>query len=311
MIKVAFLGTPKIGARALESLIENTKIEVVVVVTVPDKAVGRSHSVLQSSPVARIAKEHNIQTIKTNSINKDFLKLKLFDFDYLLTCAFGQILSRDVLSLPGRKALNVHGSLLPEGRGGAPLHWAIINGKRETGISIMEMVEEMDAGNFYFQYKMDITDNDTVSALFDKMGDLIYEKTAMSLLEIQNGKDFTKQDESKVTFWKNIKKEDAKIDFNKPMKEVYNFIRGLEKIPGARTTLNGKVVKIHKTTLLQNVDDTSRDPGTITNISDEGISVQTKKGIINISELTFEGGKRSKVSELVNGKSFKRYDKFE
>jgi len=122
MIKIAFLGTPKIGARALESLIDNKEIEVTVVVTVPDKAIGRSHSVLQSSPVARVAKEHNIQTIKTNSINKDFEKLKLFNFDYLVTCAFGQILSMDILKTPNKKAINIHGSLLPEGRGGAPIH---------------------------------------------------------------------------------------------------------------------------------------------------------------------------------------------
>ncbi len=122
MIKVAFLGTPSIGAASLQSLINYERIEVVVVVTTEDKAVGRSHSELKPSPVAKLAEENGLNIIKTNSINNDIDQLKAYEFDYMLTCAFGQFLSSEVLALPKKKALNIHGSLLPEGRGGAPLH---------------------------------------------------------------------------------------------------------------------------------------------------------------------------------------------
>jgi len=231
-MKAAFLGTPNIGAQALQSLI-NAKIEVVAVVTLPDKKIGRSHSETQATPVALLAKKNKIPIIKTNSINKDIDQLKEYDFEYMITCAFGQFLSDDVLRLPTKKALNVHGSLLPEGRGGAPIHWAIIKGKKVTGITIMEMVSKMDAGDYYSQYKIDIDKNDTTDILFEKMSALILEKTGDSIKEIDNGMKPTKQDENKVSFWMNIKKEDAKINFNQNVNDVYNQIRGLTSKPGA------------------------------------------------------------------------------
>ncbi len=312
MIKIAFLGTPNIGASALNSLINNDQIEVVVSVTIPDKAIGRSHSKLQPSPVAIMSEENNIPVIKTNSINKDIDKLKQYKFDYLLTCAFGQFLSDDVLALPNKKALNVHGSLLPDGRGGAPLHWAIINGKEATGISIMEMVSEMDAGDYYSQYEIKIDDEDNVDILFDKMSNLIFEKTAEAIIEIDNGKESTKQDENKVTFWMNVKKDDAKINWeNKDSKEVYNHIRGLDSKPGAWTTYEGKVVKIHKAIIWKESNACYR-PGIITYIGKEGITVQTKQGKIVIKELTLEGSKRNTVENIINGNHpFKVNEKFE
>jgi len=183
--------------------------------------------------VALLAKKNKIPIIKTNSINKDIDQLKEYDFEYMITCAFGQFLSDDVLNLPTKKALNVHGSLLPEGRGGAPIHWAIIKGKKVTGITIMEMVSKMDAGDYYSQYKIDIDKNDTTDILFEKMSALILEKTGDSIKEIDNGMKPTKKDENKVSFWMNIKKEDAKINFNQNVNDVYNQIRGLTSKPGA------------------------------------------------------------------------------
>lgn len=297
MVKVAFLGTPSIGASALKSLIDSEEIEVVVVVTSEDKPVGRSHSTLQPSPVAILAEENNIPTIKTSSINKDVDKFREYEFDYMLTCAFGQILSDDVLALPKKKALNIHGSLLPEGRGGAPLHWAIINGKDETGISIMEMVSKMDAGDYYSQYKINICDYDTVDDLFINMSKLIEDKSAEGILEVDAGKEAIKQDESKVSFWMNVKKEDAKIVWSKTAREVHNQIRGLTSRPGAWTTLNGKIVKIHSSALNNAIREYS-EPGTIIDITNKGLVVTTSVGNITIKEITIEGSKRKLASTL-------------
>ncbi len=307
MIKVAFLGTPSIGASALQSLINDERIEVTVVVTIEDKPVGRSHSTFQPSPVAKLAQEHNLNIIKTNSINKDIESLKEYEFDYMLTCAFGQFLSNDVLALPKKKALNIHGSLLPEGRGGAPLHWAIINGRQKTGISIMEMVSKMDAGDYYSQFEIPISNQDTVDDLFNNMSQLILEKSAQGVVEVEKGATATVQDESKVTFWMNVKKEDSKINFTKPNVDVYNQIRGLTSKPGAWTTLDGKVVKVHSSKPYGRMA-THGEPGEIIDIFDEGLLVNTGNGGILITEITIEGSKRRVINSsdknVFNNKKF-------
>ncbi len=308
MIRVAFLGTPNIGASALKSLINNSEIEVVVVVTTEDKAIGRSHSELIASPVAQLAQENGLNTIKTNSINKDIDKLSEYEFDYMLTCAFGQFLSDEVLALPKKKALNIHGSLLPEGRGGAPLHWSIIKGKEVTGISIMEMVSEMDAGDYYSQFEIEIDKNDTVDILFNKMSRLIEEKSAIGLVGVENGAIPTPQDEEKVTFWMNISKNDAKIDFNKDVQSVFDQIRGLDSKPGAWTTMNGNIVKVHSYKIAQK-EPLEGEYGAILAVSDEGLLVNTAQGALFIKELTIEGKKRKVINN--NDEDAFKNNKFE
>ncbi len=296
MIRVAFLGTPSIGAAALESLINNEQIEVVVAVTTIDKAVGRSHSELKPTPVAVLAESNNIDVIKTESINKDIDKLKEYEYDYMLTCAFGQFLSDEVLATPLKKPLNIHGSLLPDGRGGAPLHWAIINGKKETGISIMEMVSKMDAGDYYTQYKIDIKHEDTVDDLFINMSNLIREKSAQGILDIENGAQATKQDEDKVTFWMNVKKEDAKIDFNKINSDVYNQIRGLTSRPGAWTNIDDKVMKVNSS-IESDLINQEETIGKIFDVTDEGAFVSCANSTtIILKEITIEGQKRKFIT---------------
>ncbi len=301
MIKVAFLGTPYIGAAALKSLLDEDSIEVVVVVTTEDKAVGRSHSTLQQSPVADMAERYELPIIKTNSINNDIGILKEFEFDYMLTCAFGQFLSDEVLALPKKKALNVHGSLLPEGRGGAPLHWAIIEGKKKTGISIMEMVSKMDAGDYYSQYELEIGDNDNTEDLFKSMSNLILEKTAQGIIEIESGKEPTKQDESKVTFWMNVKRNDAKIDFNNNSIDIHNRIRGVTPNPGAWSNIGDKVVKMAVSSISE--ETSTAEPGTIFKIDDLGAHISTKDKNIIIKEMTLEGSKKT-IFEQNTGQHF-------
>lgn len=291
MIKVAFLGTPYIGSAALKSLMDNEKIEVVVVVTTKDKAIGRSHSTLRSSPVAEMAERNDLPIIKTNSINEDIEKLKKYNFDYILTCAFGQFLSDDVLALPTKKALNIHGSLLPEGRGGAPLHWAIINGKKKTGFSVMEMVSKMDAGDYYSQYEIKISESDTVDDLFTNMSNLILDKTAQGVIEVDKGKKATQQKEDEVTFWMNVKKEDAKIDFNNIALDIHNRIRGVTSKPGAWAKIGDKIVKLIKSSITN--DKSDEPPGKIVKIDDLGAHISTLDYNILIKEMTLEGFKKT------------------
>lgn len=297
MIKVAFLGTPLIGAAALQSLLNHKNISVEVVITTRDKAVGRSHSVLQESPVGKLAEKNNLKIIKTDSINKDIYLLKEFEFDYILTCAFGQFLSDDILALPKYKPLNIHGSLLPKGRGGAPLHWAIINGEKKTGISIMEMVSTMDAGDYYSQYEIDITDEETVDSLFDKMSKLILRESANGLIEVHNGKKSIKQIEDNITFSMNIKSEDSEINWNKGNIEVRNQIRGLNSKPGAWTMFNGKRIKIYES-FIYNLN-VIKEPGYIKIIDDNYLIVQTKNGWLRINNLNFEGIGNKEIKNLL------------
>lgn len=295
MIKVAFLGTPYIGAAALKSLIDNDKIEVVVAVTGVDKPIGRSHSTLVPTPVSDLASAHGIPIIKTESINKDIDLLKKFEFDYMLTCAFGQFLSDDVLALSKKKPLNIHGSLLPEGRGGAPIHWAIIEGKKKTGISIMEMVSEMDAGDYYSQYEIDIDENETGEELFNRMSELILDKAAEGLIAVENGAPPTKQDKSKVTFWMNVKRDDVKIDFTSQSSErIHNLIRAATPKPGAWGIIEGKIIKLVNSSLSTNKS--NGELGQIVKIDDSGAHIKTIDNDLIVKEVTIEGSKKLVLS---------------
>ncbi len=303
-IKVVFLGTPEIAVSALISLLESKEIEVVAVVTGIDKPIGRNQSLLFETPVAKKANEYNLNLIKTSSINKDITLLNKLDFDYLLTCAFGQFLSPAVLALPSKKALNIHGSLLPEGRGGAPIHWAIIKGKEITGISFMEMVDEMDAGDYYLQVSIHIDEKETYDSLYLKMSIIIEKKAANWLKTVDEGKKAQKQNPEKVTKWLNIKKEDAKIDFTKSREEVYNQIRGLDSKPGGWASIGGLIIKINKAKLfppVQAVPMIYAFPGIILEVTRRGLLVATGTMPILIEEITIPGKKRNHIKNLLQG----------
>ncbi len=307
-IKVLFLGNPTISVSALQSLLLNDKFEVVAAVTSCDKAVGRSHSNTEPTPVAVAAEENNIKVIKSNNINKDIDKIKeLGEFDIALTTAFGQYLSNELLALPKFKALNVHGSLLPEGRGGAPIHWAIIKGKKVTGVSMMEMIDEMDAGDFYTQDEIIIDSDDTYDSLYNKMSDLIGKITADRLLSIYN-RDITsqKQDESLVSKWLNITKEAAKINFDVPASDVYNQIRGLSSKPGAWCEFNNVKIKVNASRIKEIESNDIFPVGKIISITQEGILVAVAdKTYILLTNITLPGKKSNDVSNLLNG-NFKK-----
>ena len=302
IIKIAFLGTPNIGTSALKSFLNNKRFQVVVVVTVEDKPIGRSHSQFMPSAVAKLSQINNLDIIKTNSINKDIDKLKKYDFDYLITCAFGQFLSDEVLALAKIKSLNIHASLLPEGRGGAPIHWAIINDKKETGISFMEMVAKMDAGDFYIQDRINISENDTYDSLYEKLSKVIYELSAKNLIKINDEEIVPiSQDETQVTYWLNIKNEDRIIDWNDKSENIIKKIRGLFSKPCAVTNVNNLNIKLLDASLVKSDINLKSKNGEIINITKEGIFVKTKDGIIVLKKIIIPGKKATYIKEIING----------
>ena len=240
--KVVFMGTPEFSVPVLDMLNKNTNV--VLVVTQPDKEVGRHHEI-KFSPVKEYAVKNNIEVYQPNKIRNEYEYILSKNPDIIITCAYGQIIPEILLETPKYKAVNVHASLLPKLRGGSPLHRAIINGYDETGITIMYMAVGMDDGDIITSESIKIEDTDNVGIIHDKLSILGRDLLLKTLPNIFNGNvTRTKQDPSKVTFAYNIKPEEEKIDFNKTAKEVYNQIRGMYPFPVAYTSLDGNIIKV-------------------------------------------------------------------
>ena len=293
------MGTPEFSVPVLESLIKNT--QVVLVVTQPDKPVGRKQ-ILTQSPVKEIALKNNIPVFQPEKIRKDYDTILNTPCDLLVTCAYGQIIPKEVLDYPRLGCINVHASLLPKYRGGAPIHWCLINGEEKTGVTIMYMEEKMDAGDIISQKEYKILPTDNVGTLHEKLSTLGAELLIETLPSIINetNKRF-KQNEDEVTFGYNIKREEERIRWDEESTlEIFDHIRGLNPHPGAYTTLDGTVVKLFASVISDSFF-TSRSNGEISRIYKDGIGVCTKDGEIIITELQVAGKKRMSVKEYFNG----------
>ena len=297
-LKVVFMGTPTFSVPILEALIKNYKVKAVV--TQPDKVVGRNGKIAKP-PVKIKAEENNILVIQLDKIKEQYQEIIDLDPDLIVTCAYGQILPKELLDYPKYGCINVHASLLPKLRGGAPIHRSIINGYLKTGITIMYMAEGMDDGDIITQSEVEITNDDTASTLHDKLsvlGSELLIETLPSILEGTNGR--IKQDASKVTFAPIITKEDEKIDFNKSSKEVYNQIRGLNSFPGAYFMLDGKRFKVWESIIGNEVFHQNIN-GEIVKIYKEGIGIKTDNGVIILTVIQPEGKGKMKASDYLNG----------
>ena len=296
MIKIVYMGTPEFSVLPLEELVNNYDVEMVV--TQPDKLVGRKKEIA-FSPVKEYALEKGIEVFQPTKIREDYQKIIDLKPDLIVTCAYGQIIPKELLELPKYGCINIHASLLPEYRGGAPIHKAVIDGKDKTGVTIMYMDEKMDSGDILYQKEIDITDEDNTSTMFKKLSVLGKEMIKEFIPKLINNEfTRTKQDESKVTYAYNITKEDEKISFDDTSKNIFNKIRGLADIPGGYAFLDGKRVKIFKSRL----GNTSKGkPGEIINIYDDGIGVMTKDNEIIITDIQLEGKKREEVKNYLNG----------
>lgn len=296
-LKIVYMGTPDFSATVLKGLVENYKVRAVV--SQPDRMVGRNKEV-RLTPVKQVANDNTILVIQPEKIKEAVDEVLAFEPDLIITCAYGQIIPKAILDYPRLGCINVHASLLPKLRGGAPIHRCILEGHSKTGITIMYMSEKMDAGDMIMQREIEIENEDTTETLHDKLSILGRDLLLEVLPSIINGtNERTKQDESQVTYGFNISREDEKLDFNKTSRQIYNHIRGLNSWPGAYTKLDGKILKIWSSRVSDNVPQGFN--GTITSIYKDGFGVKTANGEIVVTEVQMEGKKRMSGADFANG----------
>lgn len=302
-LKVVFMGTPLFSVPILKSLIAKTNV--LLVVSQPDREKDRKGNYIET-PTKIVAKENNIEVYQPLDIRKEYQKIIDKKPDIIITCAYGQIIPEILLTTPKYGAINVHGSLLPKLRGGAPIHHAIINGDKITGMTIMYMDKKMDAGDIIEQAEIQIEDDDNLDSLYEKMSYLGASLLIETLPSIINGTNKRiKQDESKVTYGLNITKEEEKISFKKNSIEIYNKIRGLSHVPGAYCYIDNKRLKIYASKLT-NIK-SKKTPGTIEKIDKTGIYVSTNDNLIIITDIKLEGKKQCHISEFINGIKIDNY----
>ena len=297
-LQIIFMGTPAFAVPVLEGLLENYKIRAVV--TQPDKKVGREGKIVYS-PIKKVALEHTLLILQPENIGESLEEIRALNPDIIITCAYGQILPYDILQMPRLGCINVHASLLPKYRGGAPIHRAIIDGAEETGITIIYMNESMDGGDIISQEAIDIDPEDTASTLHDKLSiigrDLLLE-TLPSIIDGTN--DRIKQDSSKASYGFVIKKEDERIHFNNTKRQVYNLVRGLNSWPGAYCLLEGKRLKVWECYFTDNFFPELFD-GQITEIYTDGFGVKVSNGEVVFTEVQLEGKNRMSGADFVRG----------
>lgn len=296
-MKIVYMGTPEFAVNPLKKLDEN--YDVIMVVTQPDKEVGRKKEI-RYSEVKKYALDHDIEVFQPEKIRTDYQRIIDANPDVIITCAYGQIIPKELLEFPKYKCINIHASLLPKLRGGAPIHWSIINGDSKTGITIMYMNEKMDEGDILYQKEVEILDTDNVETLHDKLSDLGSKMIIDFIPRLETG-DFTpvKQNSEEATYGYNVTREDEHIDFNKTSRGIFNQIRGLNPWPVAYTTLDGKVFKVYSSKISNSK--VTGSVGEITNIYSDGIGVKTNDGEIIITEIKEEGKNRILVKDYLNG----------
>jgi methionyl-tRNA formyltransferase len=301
MTKIIFMGTPDFSVPVLRQIIQDG-YDCIGVVTQPDRPVGRK-KVLTPPPVKVEAEKLGIpvfqpERIKQSEELQTILQLKP---DLIVTAAFGQILPLELLTAPKFGCINVHASLLPELRGGAPIHYAIIQGKEKTGVTIMYMAEKLDAGDILTSVEVPILEDDNVGTMHDKLseaGAKLLSETIPKLLK--NELTPIVQDEEKVTFASNIQREQEKVDWTQSGEVIYNHIRGLNPWPVAYTLLKGTVLKIWQSKKILNENKAA--PGTVVNIEDDGIVIATgNETAIKITELQPSGKKRMSAEQYLRG----------
>ncbi|MFH5810461.1 methionyl-tRNA formyltransferase [Companilactobacillus sp. FL22-1] len=301
MTKIIFLGTPEFSATVLKGLLKEG-YEVIAAVTQPDKPVGRKQK-LQKSPVKLVAEDENIKLYQPVKLpgSPEVEELKALKADLIITAAYGQFLPTSFLESAKVAAINVHGSLLPKYRGGAPIQWSLLNGDKETGITIMYMVKGMDAGDIISQEKLAITPEDDNGTLFDKMAIVGRELLLDTIPKILSGDIHPiKQDPKKVVFSPNISKEQEKIDFTKPAEAVFNQIRALSPDPGAWTMINNQRTKIYQTTVEK--IDSHQAIGTVYDLGKKRLVIVCGDGQgLSIKKIQPAGKKMMDIANYMNG----------
>ncbi|MGD7043632.1 methionyl-tRNA formyltransferase [Jeotgalibacillus proteolyticus] len=301
MMKVIFMGTPDFSVPILNQLIED-KMDVIAVVTQPDRPSGRK-KIMTPPPVKVEALSRNIPVIQPEKLkgSEELQRIVSLEPDIIVTAAFGQLLPPELLAAPKLGCINVHASLLPELRGGAPIHHAIMQGKKETGITIMYMAEKLDAGDIISQIKVEITEQDNVATLHDKLsraGADLLSQTLPSIAE--QSAERREQNHAEATFAWNIKREEEQIDWTRSQTEIYNQIRGLYPWPVAYTLYRDKTMKILKAEKIEMKHD--EDPGVILDKTSNGPIISTgDSAALLITELQPFGKKKMSAADFLRG----------
>ncbi len=300
-MNIVFMGTPAFAVPSLRMLLDEG-YNVVAVVTQPDRPQGRK-KVLMPTPVKEVAAERGIPVLQPQRMRSPeaVAELAAYKPDLIVTAAYGQILPKAVLDLPANGCVNVHGSLLPKYRGGAPIQRCIINGETETGITLMYMAEGLDTGDMIAQVKVAIEEEDTSGTLFEKLSLAGSQLLKEQMPRLASGKlEAEVQDEQQATYAPNLKREDEKIDWNASTRDIYNQIRGLVPFSGAFTLWNGEVFKAWAS---RKADKASKDaaPGTVLQLAEQGIEVKTGDGSLWLTRIQPSGKKQMEAAEFVRG----------
>lgn len=304
-MKLVFLGTPDFAVPSLERIIAS-KHEILAVVTQPDKPVGRNN-VLTPPPVKVCALKHGLKVLQYNKIRTEGVgDLKNLAPDIMVTCAFGQILSQEIIDIAPRGIINVHASLLPKYRGAAPIQYSVINGDTETGVTIMQTEAGIDTGDILSVEKTPIYPDETAGELFERLSELGAKLIVETLDKIEAGKITpVNQDETKATHVKMLTRETGKIDWTKSAKDIKNLVRGTNPWPAAHTFLNGKTLKIFAVNTLDGDFD-----GQIGEVlrADKKLVVKCGQGAVEILEIQSDGGKRMSATAFDAGRKILKGD---
>ncbi len=295
-LKVIFMGTPTFAVPILKMLNENTTV--VKVITQPDKLVGRK-KVITPSPVKQYALENNLAVFQPDNLKKDYTKILNTPCDIIITCAYGQKLPQELLNYPPLGCINVHASLLPKYRGGAPIHWCLINGEKETGITIMYMDENMDTGDIIASKKYQILDTDTTETLhtiLSIMGADLLKETLPSIINKTNSR--TKQIAKEATYGYNITREQEHLDFQKDGISIINQIRGLNSWPLAYFLLNNQEYKVLEAKFIPGQ---VKQAGLISEVTKDTFKITCQDGFISLLKIKPFGKQIMDIKSYLNG----------
>ncbi|MEF2248458.1 methionyl-tRNA formyltransferase [Paenibacillus sp. IITD108] len=299
-MRIVFMGTPEFAVPSLKLLVEQS-YEVVAVVSQPDRPKGRKKT-LTPPPVKEAALSLGLPVLQPERMRSREAVEQLAQYkpDLIVTAAYGQILPKAVLDMPQYGCINVHGSLLPKYRGGAPIQRSIINGESETGVTIMYMAEGLDTGDMISKVSVPITDGDTSGTIFDKLSKAGAQLLGETLPSIADGSvQAVPQNDEEATYAPNLTREDERIDWNNPARAIFNQVRGLSPMAGAFTYLNGEVFKIW--TCSARDGQTGNAAGTIIAIDGAGLHVQTGAGVLVVNEVQPAGKKVMSAAQWLQG----------
>ncbi|MCX6764750.1 MAG: methionyl-tRNA formyltransferase [Candidatus Nealsonbacteria bacterium] len=301
-MKIIFIGTPNFGAIVLEKLLKN-KMEPVLVVTKPDKPIGRK-KVITPPPVKILAKKYKIPFLQPDKIENIQRELEKINPDLILVAAYGKIIPKKILQIPKHGCLNVHPSLLPKHRGASPLQFTVLNGDKETGVTLILMTEKMDEGPILDQLKIKIENQKIFPEELEKKLAELGADLAVKIIPkwIKNKIKPQKQNEKEATYTKIIKKEDGKIDWSKPAEYLEKQIRAFHPWPGSFCKIDDKIMKVLKASALEQTKVGPQGPiGKTYLATNEQIAVQCKKDYLIIEELQFEGKKKMTAKDFLKG----------